>query len=41
LHDAFSDALGAAQMYVILNDMRERGARIPRRDEAERGGFGI
>jgi DNA polymerase-3 subunit epsilon len=41
LHDAFSDALGAAQMYMILNDMRERGARIPRRDEAERGGFGM
>jgi DNA polymerase III subunit epsilon len=32
-HDAFSDALGAAEMYMILRDMRQRGARIPRRTE--------
>ena len=29
-HDAFSDALSAAQMYVILKDMVERGSRIRR-----------
>ncbi len=34
-HDAFDDALGAAEMYVILKDMKERGYRIPRmRDDA-------
>jgi DNA polymerase-3 subunit epsilon len=30
-HDAFEDALLAAEMYVILQDMAERGIRIPRR----------
>jgi DNA polymerase III subunit epsilon len=30
LHEAFSDALGAAELYVILKDMRERGVRVPR-----------
>ena len=29
-HDAFNDALTAAQIYVILKDMTERGARIHR-----------
>ncbi len=29
-HDAFNDALSAAEMYVILKDMVARGARIPR-----------
>jgi len=29
-HDALNDALGAAQMYVILKDMCDRGMRIPR-----------
>lgn len=29
-HDAFNDALTAAQMYVILKDMQRRGVRIPR-----------
>jgi DNA polymerase-3 subunit epsilon len=29
-HDAFNDALTAAQMYLILKDMAVRGARIPR-----------
>ena len=34
-HDAFNDALGAAEMYVILKDMKERGYRIPRaKDDA-------
>jgi DNA polymerase-3 subunit epsilon len=30
-HDAMNDALGAAEMYVMLEDMRARGIRIPRR----------
>jgi DNA polymerase-3 subunit epsilon len=34
-HDAFNDALGAAEMYVILNDLKARGVRI-RRDRSER-----
>lgn len=29
-HDAFADALGAAEMYVILRDMAARGVRIQR-----------
>ncbi len=29
-HDAFNDALSAAQMYLVLKDMKERGVRIPR-----------
>jgi DNA polymerase-3 subunit epsilon len=29
-HDAFEDALGAAESYLVLEDMRERGARLPR-----------
>jgi DNA polymerase-3 subunit epsilon len=29
-HDAFNDALMTAMMYVHLQDMRDRGARIPR-----------
>jgi DNA polymerase III subunit epsilon len=29
-HDAFNDALSAAQMYVILKDMIARGVRIRR-----------
>jgi DNA polymerase-3 subunit epsilon len=32
-HDAFNDALGAAEMYVMLEDMRQRRIRIPRRRE--------
>jgi DNA polymerase-3 subunit epsilon len=34
-HDAFNDALGAAEMYVILKDMAARGVRI-RREREER-----
>lgn len=30
-HDAFNDALLAAEMYVVLKDMAARGIRIPRR----------
>jgi DNA polymerase-3 subunit epsilon len=29
-HDAMNDALGAAEMYVMLRDMQARGVRIPR-----------
>lgn len=29
-HDAYDDALGAAEMYVVLNDMKRRDYRIPR-----------
>ena len=37
-HDAFEDALGAAEMYLILDDMRLRGARLPRsRRDADHG----
>jgi DNA polymerase-3 subunit epsilon len=34
-HDAFNDALGAAEMYVMLEDMRQRRIRIPRRREQQ------
>ena len=33
-HDAFEDALLAAEMYVILRDMKDRNIRIPRRRAA-------
>ena len=29
-HDAFNDALMTAMMYVVLRDLKERGARIAR-----------
>ena len=35
-HDALNDALGAAQMYVILKDMCDRGMRIPRHRDPPR-----
>ncbi len=34
-HDAFNDALSAAQMYLVLQDMQQRGARIPRPPRGE------
>ncbi|MBK5959427.1 DNA polymerase III subunit epsilon [Rhodoplanes elegans] len=37
-HDAFNDALTAAQMYVILKDMQRRGVRIPRQRATPRTG---
>lgn len=41
-HDAFNDALLAAQMYVMLKDMQARGARIARdRDRDQASGFAI
>ena len=33
-HDAFEDALGAAESYLVLEDMRERGVRLPRQSPA-------
>ena len=39
-HDAFNDAISAAQMYLILRDMAERRVRIPRRRE-EAPAFGL
>jgi DNA polymerase-3 subunit epsilon len=38
-HDAFEDALGAAESYLVLEDMRERGARLPRQWPAGYGGM--
>ena len=29
-HDAFVDAIGAAEIYLVLEDLRKRGARLPR-----------
>ena len=34
-HDAFNDALSAAQMYLVLQDMQRRGVRIPRPPKSE------
>src|SRR5207247_5402920 len=36
-HDAFEDALGAAEAYLVLEDMRERGVRLPRQKSARHG----
>jgi DNA polymerase-3 subunit epsilon len=38
-HDAFEDALGAAESYLVLEDMRERGARVPRQFPASHAGM--
>jgi DNA polymerase III subunit epsilon len=40
-HDAFEDALGAAESYLVLEDMRERGVRLPRRPPEIRGDFSM
>jgi DNA polymerase-3 subunit epsilon len=40
-HDAFEDALGAAECYLMLEDMRARGVRLPRRPPEHRGDFSI
>jgi len=37
-HDAFEDALGAAESYLVLEDMRERGVRLPRNPPIAYGG---
>jgi DNA polymerase-3 subunit epsilon len=38
-HDAFEDALGAAESYLVLEDMRERGVRLPRQWPTAYGGM--
>jgi hypothetical protein len=40
-HDAFEDALGAAEMYLLLEDLRERGVRLPRQQPGIRGDFAL
>jgi len=40
-HDAFEDALGAAEMYLLLEDMRQRGVRLPRQRPEMQGNFCI
>jgi DNA polymerase III subunit epsilon len=40
-HDAFEDALGAAESYLVLEDMRERGVRLPHQRTEIRGDFSI
>jgi DNA polymerase-3 subunit epsilon len=30
-HDAFVDAVGAAEIYLVLEDLRKRGVWLPRR----------
>jgi DNA polymerase-3 subunit epsilon len=40
-HDAFEDALGAAEMYLLLEDMRARNVRLPRREPPACGDFAI
>ena len=38
-HDAFEDAVGAAEMYLVLEDMRERSVRLPRQRSDLPGAF--
>ena len=40
-HDAFEDALGAAEMYLLLEDLRVRNVRLPRQQSDIRGDFAI
>jgi DNA polymerase III subunit epsilon len=40
-HDSMNDALSAAEMYVILEDMRARGISIPRRQGVTPSGFAV
>jgi DNA polymerase-3 subunit epsilon len=40
-HDAFEDALGAAEMYVLLDDMRHRNVRLPRQQLRNAGEFAL
>ena len=40
-HDAFEDALGAAEMYLLLEDLRARNVRLPRQQSDIRGNFAI
>jgi DNA polymerase-3 subunit epsilon len=40
-HDAFEDALGAAEMYLVLEDMRERGVRLWRQRTERQDAFSM
>jgi DNA polymerase-3 subunit epsilon len=40
-HDSMNDALGAAEMYLILEDMRARGVHIPRRRDVGPDNFAV
>jgi hypothetical protein len=40
-HDAFEDVLGVAEMYLVLEDMRERSVRLPRQRSDLPGAFSI
>ena len=40
-HDAFEDALGAAEIYLVLDDLRARNVRLARRPPAARGSFAV
>jgi DNA polymerase-3 subunit epsilon len=40
-HDAFEDALGAAEMYLVLEDMRERGVRLWRQRMERQDAFSM
>jgi len=40
-HDCMNDALGAAEMYLILEDMRARGIGIPRRQGVGHSNFAV
>jgi len=40
-HDPFVDAVGAAEIYLILDDLRRRGVRLPRTDLEMATNFGL
>jgi DNA polymerase-3 subunit epsilon len=40
-HDAFEDALGAAEMYLLLDDMRQRGATLRRESNGSQNQFAL
>lgn len=40
-HDAFEDALGAAEMYLLLDDMRQRGSTLGRSSNRIQGQFAL
>jgi DNA polymerase-3 subunit epsilon len=40
-HDAFEDAIGAAEMYLLLDDLCDRRVRLPRQQPPIRGDFSI
>ena len=40
-HDAFVDAIGAAEIYLVLEDLRKRGARLPRAQSDTSANFAV